>query len=53
MQDLWKRINWMTREEIVSHLEGIGIACYDDESTQELRECLHENASGDNPSIEL
>ena len=32
-------INNMTRSELVEHLELRGIACYDDESTTELRDC--------------
>lgn len=36
-------INWMERETIVQHLEGVGIACHDNESTDELREALREN----------
>ena len=31
--------NWMSREELVSYLEARGTACFDDESTDLLREC--------------
>lgn len=44
----WKEVNWMNREEIISQLESIGIACYDDETTQELRECWVENKESGN-----
>lgn len=33
-----KIINSMSRADIISGLESIGIACYDDESTTLLRE---------------
>ena len=33
-------IESMNRSEIVWHLEQRGTACYDDESTELLRECL-------------
>jgi len=46
--DIWKQINQLDRERIVLLLEGIGIACYDDESTQLLRECLYENIESGN-----
>ena len=35
--------NYMSREELVSYLEARGTACYDDESTEELRECAIED----------
>jgi hypothetical protein len=31
--------NWMSREELVAYLEARGTACFDDESTDLLREC--------------
>ena len=31
--------NYMSREELVVYLESRGTACYDDESTDELRQC--------------
>ncbi len=42
----WEKINWLDRERIIELLESIGIACYDDEDTQLLRECLEENVPG-------
>jgi len=45
---LWKTVNWLDRQNIVELLEGIGIACYDDEPTQLLRECLVENVESGN-----
>ena len=37
----------MTREEIIAELEGTyGTACYDDETTDELRQCLQECQGG-------
>ena len=33
----------MTRRELIEHLESRGIACYDDESTTQLRECAIED----------
>jgi len=35
--------NWMSREELVTYLEARGTACYDDESTELLRECAIED----------
>ncbi len=35
--------NYMSREELVAYLEARGTACYDDESTEELRECAIED----------
>lgn len=40
---IWKTVNNLDRIEIVALLESIGIACYDDESTQLLREALVES----------
>lgn len=51
MEDIWKQINQLEREQIVSLLEGIGTACFDDESTQLLGECLFESIESGN--IEL
>lgn len=48
IMNYWKEANWMSREQIISDLESIGIACYDDESTQELRECWVENKESKN-----
>lgn len=42
-QAIHARINWMDREEVVALLENVGIACYDSESTDELRDALREN----------
>lgn len=36
-------INWMDRDQIVASLEAVGIACYDKESDDELREALRQN----------
>jgi hypothetical protein len=44
----WKEVNWMDRADIISQLESIGIACYDDESTQLLRETWVENKESGN-----
>ncbi len=35
--------NYMSREELVAYLEARGTACYDDESTELLRECAIED----------
>jgi len=43
----WPQINKLHRETVIRLLEGIGVACYDDESTQLLREALHESVGGD------
>ena len=40
-------INNMTRSELVEHLEARGFACYDDESTSELRQCALEDLEGE------
>ncbi len=34
-----RQIRRMTRRELIEHLESRGVACYDDESTTELRDC--------------
>lgn len=39
-QCIHTRINWLSRQEIVNLLEGAGFACYDSESTDNLREAL-------------
>lgn len=41
-------VSKMDRERVVELLEGISIACYDDESTEELREALIENVKDGN-----
>ena len=38
-----RQIKKMTRRELIEHLESRGIACYDDESTKELRDCAIED----------
>jgi len=43
MSDLRKTINWLSRSEVESLLESIGIACYSEESDTELRDALQEN----------
>lgn len=45
---IWKKVNWLDRKDIVELLEGIGIACYDDEPMQLLKECLVENVESGN-----
>lgn len=46
--DIWKQINQLSRGQIIELLEGIRIACFDDEPTQVLREALFESIeSGD------
>lgn len=42
-QELHTRINWLDREKIVGILEEHGFACYDSETTDELREALKGN----------
>jgi len=39
-QEMHTAINWLDRNEIVAYLEGNGMACYDTESTDDLRETL-------------
>lgn len=54
MHEVWKQINQLNREQIIELLEGIGIACFDDESTQLLREALFESIeSGEIPLYQL
>lgn len=50
--DISKIINWMNREEVVELLEGEGIACYDSESTDELREALLASVQDGSISVE-
>jgi len=38
-----KNLNWLSRREIVELLESVGIACYDHEDTETLREALRVN----------
>ena len=38
-----QQIKKMNRRELIEHLESRGIACYDDETTKELRECAIED----------
>lgn len=42
-QEYHTRINWLDRTQIVEALEGVGIACFDSETTEDLREALREN----------
>lgn len=42
-QDIHKAINWLDREKVVKILEGYGFACYDSESTDDLKSALREN----------
>ena len=37
----------MTRVELVNFLESRGYACYDDESTKELRDCAKSDIDGE------
>lgn len=46
--DTWRKVNQLDRERIVELLEGIGVACYDDEATQLLREALVESVRDGN-----
>ncbi len=41
-QEIHTQINWLDREQIVQLLEGNGMACYDSESTDNLRETLRQ-----------
>ena len=41
-QNIHTAINWLDRERIVELLERNGMACYDTESTDNLRETLRE-----------
>lgn len=42
-QEIHKAINWLDRAKIVEILEDYGFACYDHESTDDLREELRVN----------
>lgn len=42
-QNINKAINWLDREKVVKILEEYGFACYDLESTDDLRSALREN----------
>ncbi len=46
-------INWMERQEIVSILENNGFACYDRESTDDLREALREGIEDNSISLDI
>lgn len=47
-QKIHTAVNWLSREQIVTLLEGNGMACYDSESTDDLRDALRECvANGD------
>ena len=47
-QSIHTAINWLSRAQISDILENYtGTACYDDEPTDDLRECLREQAEGD------
>ena len=41
--NLRERINWLERDEVTDLLESVGIACFDSEATDELRESLAAN----------
>ena len=42
-----QEIQRMNRDELVIHLESRGTACYDDESTELLRQCAIEDWEGE------
>lgn len=42
-ESLSKAINWLDRDQVVEILERYGFACYDTESTDDLREALKTN----------
>lgn len=42
-QNIHTTINWLDREDIVRILESYGFACYDSETTDDLREALRIN----------
>lgn len=42
-QNINKAINWLDREKVVKILEEYGFACYDSESTDDLKIALREN----------
>ncbi len=42
-QELWEACRKLTRENIVSLLESVSIACYDHEDVEELRIAVREN----------
>ena len=44
-QELHTQINWLSRHEITTYLQSAGIACYDDESTEDLKAALVENVA--------
>ena len=39
-QKVHTAINWLSRDQVVSLLEGNGMACYDTESIDDLKESL-------------
>jgi len=46
-------INWLDRQQIIKILEEYGFACYDSESTDELREALRSNIADNTISISV
>jgi len=42
-QDIHTQINWLSRKQIRTILEGYGFAVYDAESTDDLRDALRDN----------
>lgn len=52
MSDLRKTINWLSRSEVETLLNGIGIACYTEESDTFLRDTLQENVECGEISVE-
>lgn len=42
-RNLWKKVNWMDRDDIVRILEDNGFACHDHETDDNLREALVTN----------
>lgn len=47
-----KRLNWMDRADIEKLLESIGIASYDDETTDELKDAVVQNINDGNLDID-
>jgi len=43
----------MSRQELISHLEARGTACFDNESTEELRQCAIEDLEGELASADF
>ncbi len=49
-QAIHTAINWLSRQQVQEILETVcGTAVYDDEPTDDLRDCLREMAEGTDP----